>query len=219
MSNGLTNEVLAATVANNTKKYDAIQATLQLPTTYTVGVNDKSYFNCYLGFNNIEQIGGRKVADQIESGVSYTTSLPKLGWRNFLNLDALNDKPNVFDGGPADACPAGSRFHLKLLFSNHGKVELYVDGRLTKSMQIPGAGTSRLAGVPKIVIGVQSTGNSKNAPSVRFDRMAFVNVQVREAGKTNYEPFVGVEKLWEGHPRSPQFKVLQVSPPMASYGT
>jgi hypothetical protein len=219
MSNGLTNEVLAATVVNKTKKYDAIQATVQLPTKYTVGVNDSSYFNCYLGFNEVEQLGGRKVADQIESGVSYTTSFSKLGWRNFINLDALNDKPNVFNVGPANSCPLGSRFHLKLLFSNHGKVELYVDGRLTKSMQIPGAGTSRLAGVPKIVIGVQSTGNSKNAPSVRFDRMAFVNVQVREAGKTNYEPFVGVQKDSPKNPRSPQFKVLQVLPPVASYGT
>jgi hypothetical protein len=218
MSNGLTNEVLAAIVANNTKKYDAIQATLQLPTTYTVGVNDNSYFNCYLGFNDIEQIGGRKVADQIESGVSYTTTFAKLGWRTFINLDALNGKPNKFDAGPADSCPAGSRFNLKLLFSNHGKVELYVDGRLTKSMQIPGTGTSRLVGIPKIVIGVQSTGNSKNAPSARFDRMAFVNVQVREAGKTNYEPFVGVQKDSPKNPRSPQFKVLQASPPMASYG-
>jgi hypothetical protein len=218
MANGLTNEVLAATVVNDTKRYDAIEATVQLPTKYTVGVNDSSYFNCYLGFNDIKQ-NDKNVADQIESGVSYTTSFPKLGWRTFINLDALDDKRNVFDVGPANACPFGSRFHLRLLFSNNGKAELYVDGRLTKSMQIPGIGNSRLDGLPKIVIGVQSAANSKKVPSVQFDRMAFVNVQVREAGKTNYEPFVGIEKPWEGHPRSPHFKVLQISPPMASYGT
>ncbi|MCW5982611.1 MAG: hypothetical protein KIT09_31275 [Bryobacteraceae bacterium] len=119
----------AAVMRTVDESYTGIQATLTLPSKYSIGPVTKAssythYFNFYLGFS-----------DELEAGISHSrkeTYSPDLDpvWRTFSYSYKDKDHNFALQG-------LKQKYHLKIVVDEQRMSEFYLDGNLVARIVIP----------------------------------------------------------------------------------